>query len=117
MSTKTVQTKWYRFRQNNSGGSFRKPAVTVYVEAMDAAQANARAEGLGIYFGGEGDCSCCGDRWHETSESDYDSSTEEPTEEVLEWAGWGTKKVPEAVKFSLGEKTATVLPVRKVERK
>ena len=116
MTTRTVETKWYRFRQNNSGGSFRKPAVTVYVEAIDAAQANARAEDLDIYFGGAGDCSCCGDRWYPVSEG-YDAQTEEPMEEVLEFGGWGTDKVPEAIKYRLGENAAILLPVRKVERK
>jgi hypothetical protein len=115
MTTRTVETKWYRFRQNNSGGSFREPAVTVYIEAIDAAQANARAEDLDIYFSGEGDCECCGARWHPTDE--YDAQSEEPTEEVSEWSGWGTDKVPDAIKYRLGENAAILLPFRKVERK
>ena len=37
------------------------------VEAHCAAEANDRAEGLGIYFDGvenDRDCACCGDRWY-----------------------------------------------------
>ncbi len=113
-----LKTKYYEFRQNNSGGSFHKPAVVVYVEALDAKHANSRAEELGIYFDGVeqgSDCSCCGDRWHAADE--YYSSDTEPTEYVLEYSGWGTEKVPEAVKYRLGEEHPILLPVRKVERK
>ena len=117
MTTRTVETKWYRFRQNNSGGSFQKPAVTVYIEAVDATQANARAEDLDIYFGGAGDCECCGDRWHHVSEGEYDTLAEEPTEEVSEWSGWGTDEVPDAIKYRLGENAAILVPFRKVARK
>lgn len=54
---------FYVYRQNNSGGSFRPPAVDVIVEAPSAAEADTIAEGLGIYFDGAGDCPCCGVRW------------------------------------------------------
>ena len=59
-------TKWYRYRQNNSGGFYRKPAQDVWVEAVSAKHANWIAEKKGLYFQGEkaGDClSCCGPRW------------------------------------------------------
>jgi hypothetical protein len=69
---------YFRFRQNNSGGSFIKNAkvdVLVIIQAKDAAQANDRAEEVGIYFNGceKGyDCECCGDRWYPVSDgSDY----------------------------------------------
>jgi hypothetical protein len=60
---------FFDFRQNNSGGSFVADHVagislTVIVEADDASHANERAEMIGLYFDGAGDCSCCGDRWH-----------------------------------------------------
>lgn len=66
-------TKWFEFKQNNSGGSFdhdpRKGiGFAVYVEADDAEHANYRARRIGLYFNGceSGiDCSCCGDRWSE----------------------------------------------------
>lgn len=110
MTTRTVETKWYKFRQNNSGGRFRKPAINVYIEAMDAVQANSRAVDLDIYFGGVGDCSCCGDRWERASE--YNAQTEEPTEEVTD-AVWGTADdIPEGFKFRLGENGAILLSVQ-----
>lgn len=63
--------KFFTFRQNNSGGSFDHDAalgigITVFVQAVDASHAEARAELIGLYFNGcaDGtDCSCCGDRW------------------------------------------------------
>lgn len=71
MTARTVQTKFFEFHQNNSGGSFdiddeRGIGVNVWIEALNAADANDRAERLGIYFNGcsDGrDCDCCGDRW------------------------------------------------------
>jgi hypothetical protein len=64
---------WYSFRQNNSGGSFDYSesvgiSVTVYVEANSVEDANFRAEDIGLYFDGAGDCSCCGDRWYSVDE-------------------------------------------------
>ena len=59
---------FYVYRQNNSGGSFRPPAVDVIVEAPSAAEADTIAEGVGIYFDGAGDCPCCGNRWSEADE-------------------------------------------------
>lgn len=79
-----MNTKWFAFRQNNSGGSFdHEPeegiGTTVFVEATDAAHAKDRAERIGLYFDGcaKGmDCSCCGDRWSEWL--DDDDGTESP---------------------------------------
>ena len=69
---------FYVYRQNNSGGSFRPPAVDVIVEADSAAEADTIAEGVGIYFDGAGDCPCCGNRWDEAEEdwNKYDSLAE-----------------------------------------
>ncbi|MFE4367966.1 MULTISPECIES: DUF7296 family protein [unclassified Streptomyces] len=58
---------FYEFHQNNSGGGFdydEDNGISVYViiEAGSADVANARAEKIGLYFDGEGDCPCCGDR-------------------------------------------------------
>jgi len=99
VTTRTVETKWYLYRQNNSGGVFRAPAINVYVEALNEDHADTRAEELGIYFGGLLDCSCCGDRW---------STAEEYG---------GREDCPEAIKYSMDDAEPTVLPVRKVERK
>lgn len=74
---------FFDYRQNNSGGSFlsdhvRGISLTVIVEAEDAEQANERAEMIGLYFGGAGDCSCCGDRWYPKS-SQWDKGDEVPS--------------------------------------
>lgn len=65
-------TRFYHFRQNNSGGSFdididRGISVSVIVEATSSDHANDRAEEIGLYFDGcraGRDCDCCGDRWY-----------------------------------------------------
>ena len=62
---------FYFYSQNNSGGSFRPPAINVIVEASCAAEADTIAEGLGLYFDGIGDCPCCGDRWHRAEDDEY----------------------------------------------
>ena len=68
-------TKWFGFKQNNSGGSFDHDpesgiGYAIYVEADDAEHANYRAKRIGLYFNGCAsgrDCSCCGDRWSEAT--------------------------------------------------
>lgn len=57
---------FYMFRQNNSGGKYKLPAIHVIIEAYSAAEADAIAERNGIYFDGCDlgyDCRCCGERW------------------------------------------------------
>ena len=72
-----MKTKFYEFRQNNSGGSFDVDddvCKWMFIEANDCEQANKIAQDLGVYFDGcdSGlDCDCCGDRWYEATESDY----------------------------------------------
>lgn len=61
---------FYRYRQNNSGGFFTEPALYVFVEAGSAEEADDHAETLGVYFGGLGDCECCGSRWSTAWKSD-----------------------------------------------
>lgn len=63
-----IDTKFYTFRQNNSGGKWRDNHSIgigryVIVEALDDDDAITRAENIGLYFDGVGDCSCCGNRW------------------------------------------------------
>ena len=85
--------KFFTFMQNNSGGSFvfdEKAGIThvVIVEARDARMANALAQSIGLYFNGEGDCNCCGDRWSELWGSETEGS-DEPTvygHSIIEWA-------------------------------
>lgn len=60
---------FFEYHQNNSGGSFvfdakRGIGVLVIIEADDWMEADSKAESIGLYFGGYGDCSCCGDRWY-----------------------------------------------------
>lgn len=65
-------SKFYTFGQNNSGGSFLSDHAVgvskyVIVEADSSAEANERAESIGLYFDGTDggpDCPCCGDRWY-----------------------------------------------------
>lgn len=85
---------FFRFRQNNSGGSFvqnDKVDVTVFVEAEDADAANERAESIGLYFDGcrvGRDCSCCGDRWYRAWENSALTHAE-----MLEEYDWDTDRV------------------------
>ena len=75
---RTVNTKFYEYTQNNSGGSFlksEKDGICEYViiEALNAEHANTRAEDIGLYFDGcnnGNDCPCCGDRWYMADERD-----------------------------------------------
>lgn len=65
-----MKTRFFTFSQNNSGGSFdtdKERGIThfVIIEATDADDANRRAERIGLYFDGEGDCPCCGNRWYD----------------------------------------------------
>lgn len=61
--------KWYKFEQNNSGGSFDvddKVCHRLFIEAKSFNDAVKKAEELGCYWDGADkgiDCSCCGDRW------------------------------------------------------
>ncbi len=76
-----VNTKFYNYRQNNSGGRYTQNdtlTVLVVIEAISADHADSIAEDIGIYFNGvanEMDCECCGDRWSPCYD---DSGTEEP---------------------------------------
>ena len=92
---------WYTFMQNNSGGSFVTDeqagiAVNVIVEASSTEVANARAEAIGLYFDGDGDCPCCGNRWYEASKYDEVDSPNIYGDQVVACAkdeaakDWGT---------------------------
>lgn len=70
-------TKFFKFAQNNSGGSFDIDDAAgigprVWIEANDEAHAMQRARDIGLYFDGVekgNDCPCCGDRWSSPWES------------------------------------------------
>lgn len=61
---------FFQYHQNNSGGSFivnDEVTYDVIIEAASAAEADSKAETIGIYFDGVDksiDCDCCGDRWY-----------------------------------------------------
>lgn len=83
-----LDTKFYTYSQNNSGGSFTGPAHYVIIEAFNKDAAHDIAEQHGVYFNGieDGhDCSCCGDRWSRWSdENEVPSIYGEPVETTEE---------------------------------
>lgn len=96
-NTALVSTKFYHFSQNNSGGSFDFDEVAgithnVIVEATDYQHANMLAERIGLYFDGEGDCPCCGDRWYSQWDgkdgADVPSIYGEPVESQVSSIAW-----------------------------
>ncbi|MFC4089327.1 hypothetical protein [Micromonospora sp. GCM10011541] len=96
MGQALVQTKYYTFSQNNSGGWFAYDFFAgigqkVIVEAIDRDHAVARAKQIGLYFDGRGDCvGCCGYRWSEPWDEDGTAGPEiygETIEEYLD-GGW-----------------------------
>lgn len=101
---------FYSFRQNNSGGSWHG-SQEIIVEATSAAQANDLASRFGIYFDGcdsGRDCSCCGDRWHETSDRD---GTAVPSHYSMPLVGTAEDIVrsnPDSFTFLFEEKTIEV---------
>ncbi len=85
-----MNTKWFYFYQNNSGGIFdHEPehgiGCGLFIEANDRDHAIARAEGIGLYFDGVAqgrDCDCCGDRWRTPWNDD---GTDKPSRYSEEW--------------------------------
>ena len=75
---------FYTYNQNNSGGLFdydekRGIGQYVIVEADTPEEADSRAEEIGLYFDGSGDCECCGPRWSPVANYwNSDEGTEEP---------------------------------------
>jgi len=59
---------FFEFRQNNSYGDFKHDVASgigalVIIEAESRDAAMLKAETIGLYFDGAGDCPCCGNRW------------------------------------------------------
>lgn len=102
MPSHVVQTKYYVFNQNNSGGGFDIDATRgigekVVIEAINYLDANDRAQRIGIYFDGcaDGrDCSCCGDRWSPLWGEDTYSTIDvnNPEEIKKQFNDWGWTK-------------------------
>lgn len=92
--------QFYNYDQNNSGGGFvydDRAGIAQYViiEAVTAREANLKAEEIGLYFDGAGDCSCCGDRWYSVDDGDgteapfmWDKSLQEYGNGPLEGDYW-----------------------------
>ena len=79
---------FYTFRQNNSGGALRLPAINVSVEADSADEANDIAESHGVYFDDDYDidCECCGQRWSRVTEWGTYEEPCEPHSRDQRWA-------------------------------
>lgn len=101
------KARFFEYHQNNSGGSFCLPAIYVIVEAYSASEADDRAEDLGLYFDGSGDCSCCGRRWSgaygkgDTEPKIYDVPVKESLKEGYDWS---TPEIPNALVYTLDGK-------------
>lgn len=94
---------WWRYKQNNSGGSFDTDGgLETWVWARGSSQADAIAESHGIYFDGRAkghDCSCCGDRWY-PAWSDSPDLDDRPIEKLIEHLTTGGKQSALAYAFS-----------------
>lgn len=70
-----MESRFYEFSQNNTGGSFvtdSKLCHRLFIEADSVRDAIDKAEDLGCYWNGveEGyDCECCGDRWYPSTDA------------------------------------------------
>lgn len=88
---------FYKVVQNNSGGYFvtdKDLCHRLYIEADSKEEAIKKAEELGCYWNGvrKGiDCPCCGDRWRECSEIDYDK--------LYDWYNTQLKDIEELAQF------------------
>ena len=89
---------FFTFDQNNSGGNYdedpeRGIGPFVIIEADSVPEVNERAERIGLYFDGEGDCDCCGERWSAVWYSDEGTPTPQvygqPVAESVKEHGWG----------------------------
>lgn len=81
---------FFTYDQNNSGGGYTRDdeagiGERVIVEADTAEEANERAERIGLYFDGDGDCDCCGNRWSMT----YSNGNREDMPDLTCWGRTG----------------------------
>lgn len=62
-----ASTRWFIWRQNNSGGCYKPPGKNVFIEAHSKLEAIAIFDKY--YYDDSSDCDCCGPRWdHEPDE-------------------------------------------------
>ena len=109
---------FYHFSQNNSGGkfhfdSFKGITHHVIIEGDDAKEIIYRADRIGLFTDGPGDCPCCGERWS-TPWSDealdetpliYDTT---PTDYVAEAKYSWRKSFPEGKDVAVHYKDGTI---------
>ena len=75
-NAKTLKVRFYSYYQNNAGGSFRKPAEIIIIEAFNYKDANHRLQGIDeMSFDS---CDCCGDRWSYKNSWDEKEATIRP---------------------------------------
>jgi hypothetical protein len=107
---------FFQYTQNNSGGHFdvdSNVAHFVIIEADSAREANERASEIGLYFDGEGDCDCCGNRWHEAfSDEDGDSVPSIYGDHVETFESYSRGDIA-IVHFACGTKMEVVLRYKK----
>jgi len=68
---RTINTKFFTFSQNNSGGSFYRNDMVrefVVVEAQNAKEANSKFDEISYNYSDS--CPCCGSRWYEVDEDE-----------------------------------------------
>ena len=70
--------RYYLYSQNNSGGSFTRPAIHIFVEASSVEEADAKVSNhITLCNGDSYDacscCDCCGHRWPEGGEDVTDA--------------------------------------------
>ncbi|SKB62656.1 DUF7296 family protein [Sphingopyxis flava] len=80
MPTRTITTKFWTIRQNNSGGYFDEDAsrgigLALCVEALDRDDAVRRLDAIIQGYDDSGSCPCCGPRWDTYL---FEEGTEEP---------------------------------------
>lgn len=90
MNEVQVKVRYFCYDQNNSGGDFRFDdqkgiSAMVIVAARDAREADNRAEQIGLYFDGAGDCGCCGDRWYQQYGDGYDTPMIYESMDIEQW--------------------------------
>ena len=112
-----METRFYEFSQNNSGGSFitdNNLCHRLLIEATTYEGAIKKAKEMGVYFDGcetGQDCSCCGDRWYEPNDKKfpltYGSFTEE---EALKYGkAYNAKIAPSKSKNQYGNRKYDVI--------